>query len=143
MYGIENITANNGWAMAVVGATIVFLGLVVLSFVISQIHKILELWEKRGGSEEPKKDVSPPSEPPKPKGPVYKVPQLPTVNDLISIYRPLVEQLKEPFELPQLYEISNKMNLAHPHLSIKQLWDANVLIAQGDGTFTWNKQKGN
>ena len=47
MYGIDNITANNGWAMAAVGATIVFLGLVVLSFVISQIHKILELWEKR------------------------------------------------------------------------------------------------
>ena len=129
--------------MAAVGATIVFLGLVVLSFVISQIHKILELWEKRGESEEPKKDLSPPSEPPKPKSPVSKVPQLPTVNDLISIYRPLVEQLKEPFELTQLFEISNKMDLAHPHLSIKQLWDANVLIAQGDGTFTWNKQKGN
>ena len=47
MYGFDNITANNGWAMAVVGASIVFAGLVVLSFVISQIHKILELWEKR------------------------------------------------------------------------------------------------
>jgi hypothetical protein len=35
------------------------------------------------------------------------------------------------------------MALAHPHLSIKQLWEADVLIAQGDGTFTWNKQKGN
>lgn len=143
MYGIDNITANNGWAMAAVGATIVFLGLVVLSFVISQIHKILELWEKRGDSEKQPKEVPPPSEPPKLKSPVYKVPQLPTVNDLVSIYRPLVEQLKEPFELPQLFEISNKMDLAHPHLSIKQLWDADVLIAQGDGTFTWNKQKGN
>ena len=48
MFGIDNITNNNGWAMAVVGATTVFLGLVVLSFVISQIHKILELWENRG-----------------------------------------------------------------------------------------------
>ena len=143
MYGIENITANDGWAMAAVGATIVFLGLVVLSFVISQIHKILELWEKRGESKELKKDESTPSEPPKLKGPIYKVAQLPTVNDLIRMYRPLAEQLKEPFELTQLFEISNKMDLAHPHLSIKQLWDANVLIAQGDGTFTWNKQKGN
>ena len=48
MFGFDNITANNGWAMAAVGATIVFAGLVVLSFVISQIYKILELWEKRG-----------------------------------------------------------------------------------------------
>ena len=143
MFGIDNITANNGWAMAAVGATIVFLGLVVLSFVISQIHKILELWEKKGISDELPKDDSTPSEPSKVKSPAYKAPQLPTVNDLISIYRPLVEQLKEPFELPQLFEISNKMDLAHPHLSIKQLWDANVLIAQGDGTFIWNKQKDN
>ncbi len=143
MYGIGNITANNGWAMAAVGATIVFLGLVVFSFVISQIHKILELWEKRVESKGLPDDELPPSEPPKLKSPLYEVPQLPTVNDLISIYRPLAEQLKEPFELTQLYQISNKMDLAHPHLSIKQLWDANVLIAQGDGTFTWNKQKGN
>ena len=129
--------------MAFVGATIVFLGLVVLSFVISQIHKILELWEKRGETKVPTKAEPAQPEVPKIKSPVYKIPQLPTVNDLISIYRPLVEQLNEPFELPQLFEISNKMNLAHPHLSIKQLWDADVLIAQGDGTFIWNKQKGN
>jgi hypothetical protein len=143
VYGIDNITANNGWAMAAVGATIVFLGLVALSFVISQIHNILEYWEKRGEAKESQKAAQASSEIPKPKAPVYKVPQLPTVNDLISIYRPLAEQLKEPFDLPQLFEISNKMDLAHPHLSIKQLWDADVLIAQGDGTFTWNKQKGN
>ena len=48
MIGIENITNNNGWAMAAVGATIVFSGLVVLSFVISQIHKLLKIWDDRG-----------------------------------------------------------------------------------------------
>ena len=48
MFGIDNITSNNGWAMAVVGATTVFVGLIVLSFVISQIHKILDFWESRG-----------------------------------------------------------------------------------------------
>ena len=47
MFGFENITANNGWAMAVVGASIVFVGLVILSFVISQIHVILNLWERK------------------------------------------------------------------------------------------------
>ena len=143
MYGFDNITANNGWAMAVVGSTIVFAGLVVLSFVISQIHKILELWEKRSFRKERRKEASPTDEAPKIQGPLYKAQHLPSVNDLISIYRPLVEQLKEPFEISQLFEVSNKMDLAHPHLSIKQLWEADVLIAQGDGTFTWNKQKGN
>jgi hypothetical protein len=114
---------------------------VVLSFVISQIHKILELWEKRDVWLARFKEKPPPAEAPKDQGPVYKEKHLPAVNDLISIYRPLVEQFKEPFELSQLFEISNKMDLAHPHLSIKQLWDADVLIAQGDGTFIWNNQK--
>jgi hypothetical protein len=141
VYGFDNITANNGWAIAAVGATIVFAGLVVLSFVISQIHKILELWENRGVRKEQQQEASLTSETQKIQGPLYKAQHLPTGNDLISIYRPLVEQLKEPFEIAQLFEISNKMDLAHPHLSIKQLWDADVLIAQGDGTFIWNNQK--
>lgn len=143
MYGFENITANNGWAMAAVGATIVFLGLVVLSFVISQIHKILNFWEKRNAPQERPAEALPIAKVTSPQITAYKSQHLPSLNDLISIYRPLVEQLKEPFEIPQLFEISNKMDLPHPHLSIKQLWDAEVLIAQGDGTFTWNKQKGN
>lgn len=143
MYGFDNITAHNGWAMAVVGATIVFLGLVVLSFVISQIHKILNLWEKRDAPQERPAEAPPVAKVASTQGTAYKSQYLPSVDDLISIYRPLVEQLKEPFEIPQLFEISNKMDLPHPHLSIKQLWDAEVLIAQGDGTFTWNKQKGN
>jgi hypothetical protein len=143
VYGFDNITANNGWAMAIVGATIVFAGLVVLSFVISQIHKILDLWEKKDVLTEGRKKASRKDAAPKIQGPVYKTPHLPSVNDLVSIYRPLVEQLKDPFDLSQLFEISIKMDLAHPHLSINKLREADVLIAQGDGTFTWNKQKGN
>ena len=141
MYGFDNITANNGWAIAVIGASIVFAGLVILSFVISQIHKILELWDKRSVRQEDLKEAASASKDQIVQDPAYKAQHLPSVNDLISIYRPLVQQLKEPFELPQLFEISNKMDLAHPHLSIKQLWDADVLIAQGDGTFIWNNQK--
>ena len=47
LYGLEAISAHNGWAMAVVGATIVFTGLVILSFAISQIHRILSFRETR------------------------------------------------------------------------------------------------
>ena len=144
MFGFENITANNGWAMAVVGASIVFLGLVVLSIVISQVHKILKFWEQRdkilaqvskqAQIEEPKTIV---------KTPVSKQHHLPSVPELASIYNPLVEQLKQPFNLIQLFDISNKMDLPHPHLSIKYLQEAGVLIPQGDGMFTWDKQKAN
>jgi hypothetical protein len=139
VYGIDNITANNGWAMALVGATIVFSGLVVLALVISQIHKILNLWEKRDEVFARRKEKSRPDEAQTVAGSVYKERHLPAVDELVSIYRPLVEQLKEPFDLVQLYEISNKMDLPHPNLSINKLREANILVARGDGTFTWSK----
>jgi len=139
VYGFSNITANNGWAMALIGATIVFLGLVVLSFVISQIHKILGLWERKDELLARLRGNPRPAEPPKPVGPVYKERRLPSVDELVSIYRPLVEQLKQPFDLVQLYEISNKMDLPHPNLSINRLREANVLTALEEGKFTWSR----
>lgn len=140
MFGIENITNNDGWAMAVVGATIVFLGLVVLSFAISQIHKILNLWEDR------EKIISRFKKKPravtvqKTEETAYKAQRLPSVDELANIYRPLVEKLPAPFNLSQLFEIANKNDLPHPHLSIQRLQEANLLVAQGDGTFTWNEK---
>ncbi len=140
MFGIDNITNNNGWAMAVVGALTVFMGLVVLAFVISQIHKFLELWENRGTYLNRGKKQAP-SE--KIESPAYQERHLPTAKELVSIYRPLVEQLKEPFELIQLFEKTKEMDLPHPHLSIKYLQEADILVGQGDGSFIWNKLKGN
>ena len=143
MFGFENITANNGWAMAVVGASIVFIGLVVLSFVISQVHRILKLCEQRDEFLNRYKKQAQIEEPKTIKAPVSIQRHLPSVKELTSIYRPLVEQLKQPFDLLQLFDISNKMDLPHPHLSIKYLQEAGVLAPQGDGTFTWDKQKAN
>ena len=142
MFGFENITANNGWAMAAVGASIVFVGLVILSFVISQIHKILEFWEQRDkrGTQR-KTEPAQTAETRQPEVPVYREHRIPTVKELASIYNPLVEQLKEPFQIVQLFEISKKMDLPHPHLSIKSLQEAGILVAQGEGRFTWDKQK--
>lgn len=135
MFGIDYITNNNGWAMAVVGATTVFVGLAVLSFVISQVHKLLDAWENRT------KDKAVAAERPTEKAPARQEQRLPTVSELCSIYRPLVEQLQEPFLLTQLFEKSKEMDLPHPHLSIKSLQEADVLVARGDGTFNWNQQK--
>ena len=143
MFGIDNITNNNGWAMAVVGATTVFMGLIALTLVISQIHRILALWENRGKKLNGKKKQARSEDRSKSTAPVVKENRLPTVNELTSIYRPLVEQLKEPFQLIQLFEKTKEMKLPHAHLSIKSLQEADILVAQGDGTFTWNKLKAN
>ena len=139
MFGIENITNNNGWAMAAVGATIVFSGLVVLSFVISQIHKILKLWDEREKFIERFKKAVPASDAEKVEASVYSERHLPSVDELAGIYQPLVEQLEEPFKLSQLFEIANKNDMPHPHLSIQRLQEAGLLAAEGDGTFSWKK----
>ena len=140
MFGIENITQNNGWAMAAVGASIVFSGLVVLSFVISQIHKILKLWEDRERLLQRFKKPAAPVEGPKIDTPSYEDRHLPSIEALASTYSPLIEELEQPFKLSQLFEIANKNDMPHPHLSIQQLQEAEILMAQGDGTFTWKKQ---
>lgn len=129
--------------MAVVGASIVFLGLVVLSFVISQIHKILKLWDEREKYLERFKKRLPAVAEEELDVPIYKKRHLPAVDELANTYRPLVEKLEEPFKLSQLYEIANKMDLPHPHLSIQRLQEADIMVAQGDGTFIWNNLKGN
>ena len=139
MFGIENITSNHGWAMAAVGATIVFSGLVVLSFVISQIHKLLKLWDDRERLIERFRKTAPAAVDEKVEAPVYSERHLPSVEELADIYQPLVEQLEEPFKLSQLFEIANKNDLPHPHLSIQRLQEAGLLVAGGDGAFTWNK----
>ena len=142
MIGIENITNNNGWAMAAVGASIVFAGLVVLSFVISQIHKILKLWEDRANLLNRFKKQASADDAEEFDTLIYEERHLPGVDELASNYRPLVEKLQEPFKLSELFKIANQADMPHPHLSIQRLQEADILVAQGDGTFTWNKLKG-
>ena len=119
--------------MAAVGAGIVFIGLCILTFVISQIHKILEFWEKR--QQAPEIRLEPIQ---KPKEPTPELCPLDAAK-LAKVYKPLVEQLGETFDLSQLFEITKDNNLPHPHLSITCLRDADILVPQGDGTFSWKK----
>lgn len=135
MYGLENINANNGWAIAVLGAGIVFCGLAILSLVISQIHRILEFFENRG-----KSGTGPTPEVKTKKKPGRTIKRLPEPKELVSIYRPLVQGLEEPFQLALLYESAAKMDLPHTHISISRLRETGVLTSQGEGAFVWNKE---
>jgi len=139
LYSIDNITAANGWAMAAVGASIVFVGLVVLSFAIAQIHKILQFWEERGTHWARFRKQTPSAETQEPDAPVYKEQHLPEVSELADTYGPLVEALEEPFDLAQVFVIAKENDLPHPYLSINRLREAGRLVAQEDGTFTWKK----
>jgi hypothetical protein len=138
LYGLQAITAHNGWAMALAGALIVFSGLVVLSFVISQIHKVLLFFEKKPVDFQ--NDLERPDiEPPEDKLGLSLPKQFPAdIREIARLYKPLVEALGETFCLSELYEILRKNDFPHPHITLTALRESEILIPDGDGVFTWN-----
>jgi len=50
LFGFEAIIAHDGLGISVIGITIVFVSLILLSFAVSQIHKLIELWDKKNTS---------------------------------------------------------------------------------------------
>ena len=140
MFGFDAIEAHNGWAMALAGALIVMAGLTVLSFVISQLHRIVDLLEYRRRKHEQTQDdvqtgTGVDAQP-------VIIPQ-PSVEDILesaSAYQPLVDRLGPSFQLSELYAVSTKHGLPHPHLTIKSLREAGILIPRGNGEFSWKQQ---
>ncbi|MFZ7124898.1 MAG: OadG family protein [Desulfobacterales bacterium] len=131
MFGFEAVNTHHGWSMAVLGWSIVFSGLMVLSFAISQLHKFIDLLERRA-SREPKTV--------QPIPPAVVIPdRCPSdINEVAVIYQPLIDQLSQPFDLAALYEAANRKNYPHPHLTIRCLREAGILQPQGNGQFIWN-----
>jgi len=132
MYGIEAINAVNGWAMAAVGALIVFSGLVVLSLVISQLHKFVPLLEKFVGEKVDSKDNTSPPPPPT---------KAPDIREQASLFQPIINNLGSSFPLSELYSQAQEHRLPHPHLTISSFRDAGILVPLGDGIFSWDPHK--
>ena len=143
MYGFEAISTHNGWAMAITGALIVFSGLVVLSTVISQLHKVLNLFE--GGLarltdgrnlKEPQATSVQINKGAK-KEPDAK-PLFPdNIEEIIEDYKAASEPLGESFALTDLYRIAGEIDAPHPHLTISYLRQHQHLQPSGDGMFSW------
>lgn len=138
MYGLQAITANNGWAMALTGVSIVFTGLVLLSLAISQIHKIFTILDKRKAEkeaaskkaeEEAQKDQRPPC---------LNLPK--DIAKAEAQFTPLIASKGEPFLLTDLLKAAERENLPHPHLTLNYLREAKLLIPKGDGFFVWQSQ---
>jgi hypothetical protein len=140
LFGFEAIAAHNGWAMALAGALIVMSGLAVLSFVISQLYRIVDLLEHRKRNHEQTQNRSQ-------TGLVadsqkFVIPQRSAEDIMVTaiVYKKLVEQLGPSFQLSELYAVSNKHGFPHPHLTIKSLREAGILVPQGDGVFSWKQE---
>lgn len=135
--GFAAISAQNGWAMALAGACIVMTGLSLLAFIISQLHKIVQLVEKKAKKAEK-------TEKPTPEKAVSKTEFISVeeniLNDLAAaakIYMPLTAGLGETFELSMLYKVFETENLPHPHITIRALREAGYLAPAGEGSFSW------
>ncbi len=131
MFGLEAIAHNNGWTIAVTGAGIVFTGLATLSFVISQLHKVVSLFDRP-----PKATVEVVIEE---KIAIWEPPDCPNdVHSAVKLYQPLIEELPPEFDLAELYVLAKKYHLPHPHLSIRCLCDSGKLESLGDGIFRFH-----
>ena len=143
MVGLKAITVNNGWAMSVAGALIVFAGLVVLSTVISQLHKILSLLDKK------KVDVHPKHEPAENDEAVEELmvtlpKQFPSdIHEVACLYQPLIEEIGETFYLVNLYKIAKENGFPHPHITFNGFRDAKIIVPHGEGVFSWNRPENN
>ncbi len=127
MVGLQAISAHNGWAMAIIGSIIVMAGLSVLAVLISQLHKMIGLFEKRKEAathfDKPAADMD-------------------VFSDLAAtarMYQPLTADLGDSFHLADLYRIFEREQLPHPHLTISAMREANHLQSLGGGLFCWEK----
>jgi hypothetical protein len=134
VYGFDAISDANGWAMAIAGALIVMSGLTVLSFVISQLHKVAHLLEKglekKSTAQEKTRMES--SKPSAVQHPVFDI------NEAKVALTPLAAELGEEFELKFLYEIAAANDLPHVHLSIRNLRESGNIIPTGEGLYRWH-----
>ena len=136
MYGLEAISANNGWAMAIIGPLIVMSGLIILSIIISQLHKLVAIFDKKA-----KQTTEPPTKSKVKSKDEISVPKI-LPNDILEtakIYQMLIDKLEQPFELRDLYQVAEQNNFPHPILTVSRLRDAGILIREGEGVFIWNR----
>ena len=124
--------------MAIAGALIVFTGLVVLSSVISQLHKVLLFWEKRHPAF--KNDHKMPESDESEETPGTHVARefSTDLDETARLYQPLIEELGETFYLSDLYEVAKKNDFPHPHITLTAFREAEILVSYGDGVFGWN-----
>lgn len=133
MYGIDAISAANGWAMAIAGAIIVMIGLSVLAFVISQLNRVADLLET-GFKKRP--NIALPTTKEKGKPTPLNPPSF-NIAEAKAALAPLAASLGENFELRRLYESAAVNDLPHVHLSIRSLRESDIIVPATDGLYRW------
>ncbi len=131
MYGLDAITAHNGWAIALVGVAIVFSGLVSLSISISLLHKVLYLYEN-------------------PKLFLQWIPEKiqrksfpPITSDqrvAIKQFSLLLNKMPSHFSLPRLLHLAQLRGIKDPHSHLSLLISLGAVFPDHDGFFCWDSE---
>jgi hypothetical protein len=117
-------------------------GLAVLSFVISQLHKVIDFMERRKqkDSVDTSAAVSIAEEA------AVSVAEerdfsldhpLTDLQEAAQHYRRITQELGDRFELKDLYSIFHTQGFPHPHITIRSLKDSGFLVPTGDSYFKW------
>lgn len=131
--GFEAIANADGWAMAITGAVIVMSGLSILATIISQLHRIVAIFEKSPQPAAPsvphvcRADLI---------GELKKL-GLDDTADAARICCGLTADLGASFELSELYQLLAKENLPHLHLTVRSLRQNGFLVSAGGSRFSW------
>jgi len=136
LYGLEAIQAHNGWAMAITGAVIVMIGLSILSFIISQLHRIISLVDGRSNRKLKKKTDNDLVLIPEPK---LQLSPLSDLGETMKRFQPLTKEIGTPFDLTALFQVFVQQNDPHPHLTIRSLREQGYLIPDGNSLFSWKQ----
>jgi len=135
LYGIEAINASNGWAISVVGISIVFTGLVLLSLVISQLHKAVALFDNprriKAWFSKPEEIREPPPEP--------VLLMTAAQKEIAKQFALLVRTMEDHFSLPRLLHLSQVSGIKNPHANLQVLLKSQIILPDGEGFFTWDE----
>jgi Na+-transporting methylmalonyl-CoA/oxaloacetate decarboxylase gamma subunit len=138
LYGLDAISAHNGWQLAALGILIVFTCLTLLFLAISQIHKVLEFWDKRDTYYKRIKKVWQRKHRPDTTTPDPALPK--DVKESARQFKLLIKQMGEPFSLPKLIDFSKKCGFLRSYSNINSLLQAKLIIPDGKGYFRWNHE---
>ena len=136
--GLDAINAAHGFSVTMVGILTVFLGLFGLFVVLSEMHKLILLWDNRSqfySKLNSKLNFLKKKEP----FPGYRL-----LKNCPSLVREEARQLYtlakfigNEFTLSQLLELAIKRRVAISSSTIKILKDKGIIISKGKGRFYW------
>jgi len=138
LYGLEAINANNGWAISVVGITIVFSGLVMLSLVIAQLHKVLAFWEDPSKIKKLFKTKTPDN--PEGKELADQLSFTENQKEVAKQFALLARTLEDHFSLPRLLNLAKISDVQDPCSNLNNLFKTKIILPDGSGFFTWDKE---